>query len=46
MDGVLSARAAEAALELLEVDELGLDRLDRGICAPSVRSSAGPVGLS
>src|SRR5207249_8358677 len=32
-DGVVSARAADAALALLEVDELGLDRLDREILA-------------
>ena len=29
LDGVVSAEAAREALELLEVDELGLDRLDR-----------------
>ena len=31
MEGVVTAAAAEAALELLEVDERGLDRLDREI---------------
>jgi holliday junction DNA helicase RuvB len=47
MQGVVTAQAAEAALELLEVDELGLDRLDREIlrtiCA---KFDGGPVGLS
>jgi Holliday junction DNA helicase RuvB len=47
MDGVLSAAAAEAALELLEVDELGLDRLDREILgAICTKFDGGPVGLS
>ena len=31
MEGVVTAEAAEAALAMLEVDELGLDRLDREI---------------
>src|SRR5271163_3502783 len=47
MEGVVSARAAHAALEMLEVDERGLDRLDREIlrtiCA---KFAGGPVGLS
>jgi Holliday junction DNA helicase RuvB len=47
MQGVVTAAAAQAALELLEVDELGLDRLDRAIlrsiCA---KFGGGPVGLS
>jgi Holliday junction DNA helicase RuvB len=47
MDGVLSARAARAALELLEVDERGLDRLDRGILSTiCTKFDGGPVGLS
>lgn len=47
MDGVVSAAAAHAALELLEVDELGLDRLDRAILATICHKFAGgPVGLS
>jgi len=47
MEGVVSARAAHAALELLEVDELGLDRLDREILrAICVKFEGGPVGLS
>jgi holliday junction DNA helicase RuvB len=47
MDGVLSAAAANAALDLLEVDELGLDRLDREILrAICEKFDGGPVGLS
>ena len=38
---------AQAALELYEVDELGLDRLDRGVLeAICARFGGGPVGLS
>ena len=45
--GVVDAAAADAALALLEVDDLGLDRLDREILdALCERSAAGPVGLS
>ncbi len=47
MPGVITAGAAHAALEMLEVDERGLDRLDREIlrtiCA---KFDGGPVGLS
>jgi holliday junction DNA helicase RuvB len=47
MQGVVTASAAHAALELLEVDELGLDRLDREILrAICVKFAGGPVGLS
>src|SRR5215472_5879797 len=47
MAGVVTAEAAEAALQMLEVDERGLDRLDREILrAISVRFQGGPVGLS
>jgi len=47
MDGVLSADTAYAALDLLEVDDRGLDRLDREILrAVCVKFSGGPVGLS
>ncbi len=45
--GVVDRAAADAALTLLEVDDLGLDRLDREIlntvCA---KFAGGPVGLS
>ncbi|HTZ63016.1 MAG TPA: Holliday junction branch migration DNA helicase RuvB [Solirubrobacteraceae bacterium] len=47
MQGVVTAAAAHAALELLEVDELGLDRLDREILrAVCLKFAGGPVGLS
>ncbi len=47
MEGVVTAQAAQAALELLEVDERGLDRLDREILhAICVKFAGGPVGLS
>jgi Holliday junction DNA helicase RuvB len=47
MGGVVTAQAADAALALLEVDELGLDRLDRDLLdAICVRFAGGPVGLS
>jgi Holliday junction DNA helicase RuvB len=45
--GVLTARMADEALALLEVDELGLDRLDREILgAICGKFGGGPVGLS
>src|SRR5439155_1675804 len=42
MEGIVTAHAAQAALEMLEVDELGLDRLDREILrtTPATTSSA------
>ena len=47
MNGVVTAAAAQAALEMLQVDDRGLDRLDREIlhviCA---KFGGGPVGLS
>jgi holliday junction DNA helicase RuvB len=47
MQGVVTAAAAQAALSMLEVDELGLDRLDREILrAICVKFEGGPVGLS
>ena len=47
MGGVVTAEAADRALELLEVDEKGLDRLDRDILsAICERFDGGPVGLS
>ena len=46
-DGVVSARLAAAALDLLEVDHGGLDRLDREILrAICDKFGGGPVGLS
>jgi Holliday junction DNA helicase RuvB len=45
--GVVSAEIAAAALDLLEVDDAGLDRLDREILRSiCVKFSGGPVGLS
>jgi len=47
MAGVVTAEAAAAALQMLEVDERGLDRLDREILsAICVKFQGGPVGLS
>ncbi len=46
-DGVVTAPIAGAALDLLEVDHLGLDRLDREILRTICHKFAGgPVGLS
>ncbi|WP_098462073.1 Holliday junction branch migration DNA helicase RuvB [Propionicimonas paludicola] len=46
-DGTLTERIARAALELYEVDPLGLDRLDRGVLDALCRSfGGGPVGLT
>jgi Holliday junction DNA helicase RuvB len=46
-DGVVTVDVARAALELYEVDELGLDRLDRGVLdALCRRFGGGPVGIS
>jgi Holliday junction DNA helicase RuvB len=46
-DGRITRAVAQAALELYEVDELGLDRLDRGVLeAICRRFGGGPVGLS
>jgi Holliday junction DNA helicase RuvB len=45
--GIVSARVAAAALDLLEVDHAGLDRLDREILRTICCTfSGGPVGLS
>lgn len=45
--GVVTAEVAAAALDLLEVDAAGLDRLDREILrAICEKFSGGPVGLS
>ena len=46
-NGGIDAAVANAALDLLEVDHAGLDRLDREILATICRGFAGgPVGLS
>jgi Holliday junction DNA helicase RuvB len=47
MGGIVNARAATEALDFLEVDERGLDRLDREILhAICAKFGGGPVGLS
>jgi holliday junction DNA helicase RuvB len=46
-DGVVTEEVARAALAVYDVDELGLDRLDRAVLAALVeRFGGGPVGLS
>jgi Holliday junction DNA helicase RuvB len=46
-DGVVDREVARAALAMYDVDELGLDRLDRAVLeALLVRFNGGPVGLT
>jgi Holliday junction DNA helicase RuvB len=46
-DGVVDLRTAQAALTVYDVDQLGLDRLDRAVLSALVDSfRGGPVGLS
>ncbi|WP_092865180.1 Holliday junction branch migration DNA helicase RuvB [Quadrisphaera sp. DSM 44207] len=46
-DGTVDQAAARAALEVYEVDPLGLDRLDRAVLRSLCRTfGGGPVGLS
>jgi Holliday junction DNA helicase RuvB len=46
-DGGINREVAKAGLELFQVDELGLDKLDRAILeATCSRFGGGPVGLS
>ena len=46
-DGVVTREVAQAALDLYEVDALGLDRLDRAVIdALCARFGGGPVGVS
>jgi Holliday junction DNA helicase RuvB len=46
-NGLITRDVARAALELYEVDESGLDRLDHAVLAALVRKfGGGPVGLS
>ncbi len=46
-DGIVTADVADAALDLLQIDHIGLDRLDREILrAICERFDGGPVGLS
>jgi len=45
--GIVGIKEARAALELYEVDEIGLDRLDLGVLETLVkRFNGGPVGIS
>ncbi|MFN2561615.1 MAG: Holliday junction branch migration DNA helicase RuvB [Jatrophihabitans sp.] len=45
-DGVVTERVARAALAVYDVDELGLDRLDRAVLEALVRRfGGGPVGV-
>ncbi|NUS71772.1 MAG: Holliday junction branch migration DNA helicase RuvB [Corynebacteriales bacterium] len=45
--GIISQTVARAALGVYDVDELGLDRLDRGVIEVLIMSfGGGPVGLS
>lgn len=46
-DGVITRDVAKAALEVYDVDELGLDRLDRAVLSALTRGfGGGPVGVS
>ncbi|BDQ20443.1 Holliday junction branch migration DNA helicase RuvB [Rhodococcus qingshengii] len=46
-DGIVTMDVAQAALAVYDVDQLGLDRLDRSVLSALVRSfGGGPVGLS
>jgi Holliday junction DNA helicase RuvB len=46
-DGIVNAEIAQAALRVYDVDDLGLDRLDKAVLTALVRSfGGGPVGLS
>jgi Holliday junction DNA helicase RuvB subunit len=46
-DGVVSDATARAALKVYDVDQLGLDRLDRAVLRALIESfRGGPVGLS
>jgi Holliday junction DNA helicase RuvB len=46
-DGLITAEVAHAALKVYDVDELGLDRLDKAVLNALVRRfGGGPVGVS
>ncbi|MFI5937163.1 Holliday junction branch migration DNA helicase RuvB [Actinoplanes sp. NPDC051494] len=46
-DGVVDEKTAKAALQVYDVDQLGLDRLDRAVLRALIESfRGGPVGLS
>lgn len=45
-DGVITSKAAESALGSMEIDELGLDSIDRRLLMTMVKNyNGGPVGL-
>ena len=45
-DGVISKEAAVDALERMEIDNLGLDNIDRGLLTTMIKNyNGGPVGL-
>ena len=45
-DGVITSEAAESALGSMEIDELGLDSIDRRLLMTMVKNyNGGPVGL-
>ena len=45
-DGVITSRVADMALDALEIDRLGLDRVDRCMMESIIKNySGGPVGL-
>lgn len=45
-DGVITGKVAETALDLLDVDKMGLDHVDRNILSTMIHKfSGGPVGL-
>ncbi|MFW6279368.1 MAG: Holliday junction branch migration DNA helicase RuvB [Bacillota bacterium] len=46
-DGVITTKVVEDALQLLEIDELGLDRIDHKLLNTIIKKfSGGPVGLN
>ncbi|HEY1485720.1 MAG TPA: Holliday junction branch migration DNA helicase RuvB [Micromonosporaceae bacterium] len=46
-DGVVTLATARAALKVYDVDEIGLDRLDKAVLSALIRSfNGGPVGVS
>ncbi len=45
-DGVITEQVAKTALDLMDVDKLGLDRIDRNMLVTMIRKfNGGPVGL-
>jgi Holliday junction DNA helicase RuvB len=44
-EGAITAKVAVAALELLEIDHLGLDDIDRRVLGAIIKFGGGPVGL-